>query len=116
MYDRLEPASKIVSEIQCLEMVKFTEIDRRLRRRKTVLKVVATLPGQAINSVRTYKGMVICAGTVPVPAAQGGDSRPANLCRNPQTLSIPWSEYMNRIGGRKSTQQFTQEDRGVGVK
>ena len=45
-------------------------------------------------------------------AVQGGDSRPASLCRNPRMLSILWSEYMNGIGGRKPAQQFTQEERG----
>ena len=117
VYARLGTASKIVSEIQSLEMVKFTEIDRRLRRMETLLKAVANSPGRAINRARTDRGTVIRVGTAASAAAQSGDSRPATLCRNPRTLSILWSEYLNGIGGRKPAQQFTREERGVrGVK
>ena len=83
VYARLGTASKIVSEIQSLEMVKFTEIDRRLRRMEALLKAVANSPGQAIG--RTDRGTAIRVGT----AADGGDSRPDSLYRNPRTLSIP---------------------------
>jgi hypothetical protein len=88
-------------------MVKFTEIDRRLRRMEALLKSVANSPGRTIG--RTNRGTAIRVGA----AAQGGDSRPATLCRNPRTLSILWSEYMNGIGGRKPAQQFTREERGL---
>ena len=107
VYARLGTAAKTVSEIQSLEMVKFTEIDRRLRRMEALLKSVANSPGRTIG--RTNRGTAIRVGT----AAQGGDSRPATLCRNPRTLSILWSEYMNGIGGRKPAQQFTREERGL---
>ena len=40
VYSRLGNASKIVSEIQLLEMVKFTEIDRRSRRMEALLKSI----------------------------------------------------------------------------
>ena len=102
VYARLGTASRMVSEIQSLEMVKFTEIDRRLRRMESLLKTVANSPGQTINSARTDRGTVIGVGTATSAAAQGGDSRPATLCRNPRSLSILWSEYLNGIGGRKS--------------
>ena len=113
VYSRLGTASKIVSEIQSLEMVKFTEIDRRLRRMEALLKSISESPARAIGSQRTDRGTVIRVGDV----LQGGDTRPATLSRNPKMLSTLWDEYINGVGGRKPAQQFTREERGLrGIK
>ena len=111
VYSRLGTASKIVSEIQSLEMVKFTEIDRRLRRMEALLKSISESPARAIGSQRTDRGTVIRVGDV----LQGGDTRPATLSRNPKMLSTLWDEYINGVCGRKPAKQFTWEERGLGV-
>ena len=114
VYARLGTTSKMVSESHTLELEKFTEIQRTLRRIERLVKDVARMPARRISGGvdrnTTDRGTVVRVGAA---NAQGQDIRPATLCRNPKTLSILWEEYLNGIGGRLPAQQFTREQRGV---
>jgi hypothetical protein len=100
----------MVSESHTLELEKFTEIIRRLKRMERLVQGVAMAPARRIGgNATTNRGTPIRVGT----AAQGLDLRPATLCKNPRTLSILWDEYINGVGGRLPAQQFTRIQRGA---
>ena len=107
MYARLGTTSKVVSEIQAHEMEKFQALERRLRRMEAMVKAIANSPGRRIGTA-TDRGTITRVGTI----AQGEDTRPATLCRNPRLLSTLWDEYLNGIGGRLPAQQFNRTQRG----
>lgn len=54
----------MVSEIPSHEMVKFTEIDCRLRRMEAMVKSICDSKAQAITANRTDRGTVIRVGAV----------------------------------------------------
>ena len=117
VYARLGTCAQTVSEIQQLNLQKFAEMERRLRRMESLVRTMST-PARPIATVTTQAGTPIRVGRLAFSGdQQQQETRPAILSRNPWTLSVLWDEWMNGIGGNLPARSFEPVQRGQrGVK
>jgi hypothetical protein len=102
----------MVGEVQQHEMLKFAEVEKRLKKIEHICRALTT--ARPLHMVTTQRGTPIRVGAL----AQVDDSqKPAVLHRNPKTLDILWNEWMNGIAGNLPARKFTRSQRGAkGVK
>ena len=117
VYARLGTCAQTVSDIQQLNLQKFAEMERRLRRMENLVRTMST-PARPIATVTTQAGTPIRVGRLAFSGdQQQQETRPAILSRNPRTLSVLWDEWMNGIGGNLPARSFEPAQRGQrGVK
>jgi hypothetical protein len=90
VYARLGTCAKMVGEVQQHEMLKFAEVEKRLKKIEHLCRSLTT--ARPLHMVRTQRGTPIRVGAL----AQVDDSqKPAVLHRNPKTLGVLWDEWMN---------------------
>ena len=120
IYAKLCSTQAKVGDIHNHQVARFAELERRIRRMESCVRILAASPsrGIVVGTTRrttapdgaTQRHVVIeRRGT---GAAANEQNPPATLMACPRTLDLLWEEWVNGTGGSKPARDFTSVERG----